>query len=121
MRFLLDTNIISNVIKPIPPEALLAWMAGQTDDDLFITSLTVAEIYRGVLEKPAGRRRTNLNAGSSDPKVRAPCSPVASFPSTRRRLFPGQASWRMARRVAGREARSMRSSPPSRLRTAAWS
>ena len=60
MRFLLDTDIISNVIKPIPSEALLAWMAGQADDDLFITSLTVAEIHRGVLEKPAGRHRDQL-------------------------------------------------------------
>ena len=42
MRYLLDTNIISNIAKPTPSESLLAWMADQTDDDLFIASLTVA-------------------------------------------------------------------------------
>jgi toxin FitB len=47
MRFLLDTNIISNVAKPAPSEALLAWMANQTDQDLYISSLAVAEIRRG--------------------------------------------------------------------------
>lgn len=60
MRYLLDTNIISNVTKPTPSESLLVWMADQNDDDLFIASLTVAEIRRGVLEKPAGKRRDEL-------------------------------------------------------------
>lgn len=60
MRYLLDTNIISNVTKPTPSEPLLVWMANQNDDDLFIASLTVAEIRRGVLEKPAGKRRDEL-------------------------------------------------------------
>jgi predicted nucleic acid-binding protein len=59
-RWLLDTNIISNVTKPVPSEALVAWMAEQADEDLFICSLTVAEIRRGVLEKPAGRKRKEL-------------------------------------------------------------
>ncbi len=62
MRFLLDTNIISNVTKPKPSEALLDWMAEQADQDLYISALTVAEICRGVLEKPTGRRRRELEA-----------------------------------------------------------
>ncbi|WP_372027432.1 PIN domain-containing protein [Tistrella mobilis] len=60
MRFLLDTNIISNVTKPTPSAALLDWLAEQADQDLYISSLTVAEISRGVLEKPAGKRRREL-------------------------------------------------------------
>jgi predicted nucleic acid-binding protein len=67
MRFLLDTNIISNVTKPRPSGALLAWMAEQADQDLYISSLTVAEIRRGVLEKPAGKRRRELEAWFSGP------------------------------------------------------
>jgi toxin FitB len=62
MRYLLDTNIISNVTKPAPSKSLLTWMARQNDDDLFIASLTVAEIRRGLLEKPAGKRRDQLDA-----------------------------------------------------------
>lgn len=72
MRFLLDTNIISNVTRPTPSEALLAWMAGQADQDLYIASLTVAEIRRGILELPAGKRRDQLDAwfsGSEGPQA----------------------------------------------------
>ena len=61
-RYLLDTNIISNVTKPNPSTALLAWMAEQTDDDLFISALTVGEIRRGLLEKSAGKKRSLLEA-----------------------------------------------------------
>ncbi|MDZ4759460.1 MAG: PIN domain-containing protein [Alphaproteobacteria bacterium] len=68
MRYLLDTNILSNVTKPAPSEALLAWMSEQSDEDLFIASLTVAEIRRGVLEKPAGRRRDQFEAWFSGPE-----------------------------------------------------
>ncbi len=66
--YLLDTNIISNITKPVPSEALIAWMANQEDEDLFISSLTIAEIRRGVLEKPAGRKRTQLESWFSGPE-----------------------------------------------------
>ncbi len=68
MRYLLVTNIISNIAKPAPSESLLAWMNEQNDDDLFIASLTVAEIRRGVLEKAAGKRRDQLDAWFSGPE-----------------------------------------------------
>jgi predicted nucleic acid-binding protein len=71
-RYLLDTNIISNVTKPNPSAALLDWMAEQADNDLFISALTVAEIRRGVLEKPAGRKRALLETwftGSEGPQA----------------------------------------------------
>lgn len=61
-RYLLDTNIISNIVKPQPSASLLAWMAAQRDEDLFIASLTVAEIRRGILEKPRGKKRDALDA-----------------------------------------------------------
>ena len=67
-RYLLDTNIISNVTKPNPSAALLAWMAEQTDNDLFISALTVGEIRRGLLEKPAGKKRALLEAWFSGPE-----------------------------------------------------
>jgi predicted nucleic acid-binding protein len=71
MRYLLDTNILSNITKPEPSVALMTWMADQTDEDLFIASLTVAEIHQGILEKPAGKKRTSLEdwfAGAEGPQ-----------------------------------------------------
>ena len=67
-RYLLDTNIISSVTKPVPPESLLAWMAEQADENLFISALTIAEVRRGVLEKPAGRKRDQLEAWFAGPE-----------------------------------------------------
>lgn len=67
-RYLLDTNIISNVIKPEPSRSLLTWMGEQKDQDLFISALTIAEIHRGILEKPKGRKREALNAWFAGPE-----------------------------------------------------
>jgi predicted nucleic acid-binding protein len=67
-RYLLDTNIISNVVKPQPSESLLSWMSTQRDEDLFIASLTVAEIRRGILEKPRGKKRDALDQWFSGPE-----------------------------------------------------
>jgi toxin FitB len=67
-RYLLDTNIINNVVKPQPSESLLSWMSTQRDEDLFIASLTVAEIRRGILEKPRGKKRDALDQWFSGPE-----------------------------------------------------
>ena len=66
-RYLLDTNIISNVAKPTPSETLVAWMTEQADESLFISALTVAEIRRGVLQQTPGRRRDALEAWFAGP------------------------------------------------------
>jgi predicted nucleic acid-binding protein len=71
-RYLLDTNIIGNATEPMPSQSLVAWMAAQADEDLFISSLTLAEIRRGVLEKPAGKKRRELArwfSGASGPQA----------------------------------------------------
>ena len=67
-RYLLDTNIISEVVRPAPSRSLLAWMADQVDADLFVSALTIADVRRGVLELPAGRKRDRLDAWFSGPE-----------------------------------------------------
>lgn len=72
MRYLLDTNIISNVTKPMPAPSLLAWMGAQIDEDLFISSMTIAELHRAILEKPAGKKRDQLEkwfSGADGPQA----------------------------------------------------
>lgn len=66
-RYLLDTCVLSAIVKPRPVPALLAWMAARQDDDLFIASLTIAEIRRGILQKPSGRKRDALEAWFAGP------------------------------------------------------
>lgn len=67
-RYLLDTNILSNLVKPQPSASLMEWMAAQPDEDLFISALTVAEIRRGILEKPRGKKRDALEAWFAGPE-----------------------------------------------------
>ena len=72
MRYLLDTNIISNVTKPMPAPSLLAWMGAQIDEVLFISSMTIAELHRAILEKPAGKKRDQLEkwfSGADGPQA----------------------------------------------------
>ncbi len=67
-RYLLDTNIIGNVTKPVPSKALVGWMAERADDDVFISCLTLAEIRRGMLEKPAGKQGRELESWFAGPE-----------------------------------------------------
>jgi toxin FitB len=67
-QYLLDTNIISNVTKPTASPALLAWLADQADESLFICSLSIAEIRRGILEMPSGKKRRELENWFSGPE-----------------------------------------------------
>jgi predicted nucleic acid-binding protein len=110
MRFLLDTNIISNVTRPVPSEALLDWMAEQADEDLYIASLTVAEIFRGVLEKPAGKRRRDLESWFSGPE-----GPQALF-AGRVLPFDEKAGLVWARLMAEGKSRGRPRSAPNAMR-----
>lgn len=99
MRYLLDTNIISNIAKPKPSETLLEWMSEQSDEDLYIASLTLAEIRRGVLEKPQGKRRDQLETWFG-----GPAGPQALF-SGRVLAFDDAAALIWARLMAEGRAR----------------
>lgn len=103
-RYLLDTNIISDVTKPTPSKSLLAWMGEQIDEQLFIASLTVAEIRRGILEKPAGRKRDQLETWFSGPE-----GPSALF-AGRVLLFDEKAALIWARLMAEGTAKGRRRS-----------
>lgn len=57
MKFLLDTNVVSEWIKPQANAGLKAWLAGAEEDALFLSVVTIAELKRGAERLPAGRRR----------------------------------------------------------------
>ncbi|WEQ54239.1 type II toxin-antitoxin system VapC family toxin (plasmid) [Komagataeibacter nataicola] len=56
----LDTNILSELMRSGPDEAVLAWMSRQPMMTLFITAITQAEILYGLALLPKGRRRDLL-------------------------------------------------------------
>jgi predicted nucleic acid-binding protein len=57
---ILDTNVVSEVMKPTPSPNLTAWLSGQRLDELFITAITVAETLYGIGLLPKGKRRDAL-------------------------------------------------------------
>ncbi len=57
---LLDTNIVSGLMAPSPPERLVSWLNGQSTETLFLSAITIAEISYQLRILPAGRRRTSL-------------------------------------------------------------
>lgn len=61
MSSILDTNIISELMKASPNSNLLDWVDSQEPNKLFITSITIAEISYGITVLPAGNRRFQLD------------------------------------------------------------
>jgi predicted nucleic acid-binding protein len=56
----LDTNVLSELMRPRPAETVVAWVASNPASGQYTTSITQAEILYGILSLPAGRRRTQL-------------------------------------------------------------
>ena len=56
----LDTNVLSELMRPEPAAAVLHWMAGQPGSALYVTTLSYAEILLGIGLMADGRRRQRL-------------------------------------------------------------
>jgi toxin FitB len=57
---ILDTNVVSELIRPKPDSHVIAWIAAQPAHALFITTITEAELRYGVEALPNGKRKTEL-------------------------------------------------------------
>jgi predicted nucleic acid-binding protein len=60
VSFLLDTNVVSEWVRPQPDRNVISWLADVDEDRVFISVIALAEIRRGVEMLPAGRRRDRL-------------------------------------------------------------
>jgi predicted nucleic acid-binding protein len=58
---LLDTNVISEPVRPVPEARVMAWIDAQPLETLYLSTITVAELRAGVALLPAGRRRIALH------------------------------------------------------------
>ena len=55
-----DTNIVSEPLKPLPNEAVLRWLSRQAYASLYVTTTSLAELLAGVEKLPDGRRKERL-------------------------------------------------------------
>lgn len=56
----LDTNVISEVMRPTPDPPVMDWLRGQPSETLAITAITLAEIRYGIFRLPEGQKRRGL-------------------------------------------------------------
>lgn len=61
MSFLLDTNVVSEWMKPSPDMGVISWLTEVDEDRTFLSVITLAELRHGIERLPAGRRRTQLD------------------------------------------------------------
>ena len=60
---LLDTNVLSEPLRPAPEPRVVAWIDAQALETLYLSAITVAELRAGVALLPAGKRRSALQQG----------------------------------------------------------
>jgi predicted nucleic acid-binding protein len=68
----LDTNVVSELMRPAPDARVVAWLRLQTPGGLTTTAVTIAELHYGIARLPKGRRATTL--------ARALAKTLAAFP-----------------------------------------
>jgi len=57
---LLDTNVVSEPLRPAPDARAIAWIDAQPLETIFLSAITVAELRAGLALLPAGKRRSGL-------------------------------------------------------------
>ena len=57
---IVDTNLVSEAMKPKPNPAVLAWLNDQIAETLYLTSVTLAELLFGIAALPTGKRKNML-------------------------------------------------------------
>ena len=60
----LDTNVVSELMKPVPAAEVARWIAGQPAAMLYTTSVSQAEVLHGIALLPAGKRRGALEVAA---------------------------------------------------------
>lgn len=58
--FLVDTNVISEFVKPQPEPRVIQWLDGADPESLFVSVVTIGEIRLGIEDLPVGKRRAAL-------------------------------------------------------------
>jgi predicted nucleic acid-binding protein len=96
---ILDTNVLSETMKPVPAAEVLQWLASQPAARLFTTSISQAEILFGLEIMPKGKRRTALQTEAEAMFEEDFAGRILPFDADAARMFPRIAA---SRRALGR-------------------
>ncbi len=97
--FVLDTNVVSELMRPRPHPAIASWVAERATSTLFLTAVTEAELRFGLAVMPPGKRRDGLRTGLERMMGTGFANRVLPFDSGAARAYAGIAA---ARRLGGR-------------------
>jgi len=61
LKYLLDTCVISEIVKPCPNKLLLEWLMDTPSDRLYLSVLTIGEIRKGIAKLPSSKKKANLS------------------------------------------------------------
>jgi predicted nucleic acid-binding protein len=91
---ILDTDVVSEIMRPAPERRVLHWFSSQATEDLHVTSVTMAEILHGIELIAGGRRRDALRAGAEKMFEGAFADHILTFEDRAARAFSQIASSR---------------------------
>jgi predicted nucleic acid-binding protein len=66
MRYLLDTCVISELIKKDPNQQVVKWVSETPESNLFISVLTIGEIHKGIERLPESKKKEKLHKWVND-------------------------------------------------------
>ena len=99
MSTLIDTNVLSELLRATPDPAVAAWVAAQPGKSLFVTSVTEAEMRLGARLLPAGKRRQALEIAIAEMFAEDFAGHIRPFDTE---VVPGYVEIVSKRRAAGR-------------------
>jgi len=99
MMFILDTNVLSEIMKEVPHPAVVDWLSACPGDAVFTTAICHTEILYGVRRLPDGKKRHRLTAAARDMFTREFAGRVFPFDEAAASVY---ADLRLARARAGR-------------------
>jgi len=108
---ILDTNVLSETLRPTPSTRVLEWMRSEPASALFTTAITESELLYGIALLPEGRRRQSFESVVDLIFAEDLAGRVLPFDSAAAREFADIAASRVA--PGGRFPKPMRGSPPS--------
>jgi predicted nucleic acid-binding protein len=67
---LLDTNVVSETMRPIPDARVISWLNAQASDTVYLSTVSLAELLLGIAVLPDGRRKSDLASSLADKVVK---------------------------------------------------
>ena len=99
MMIILDTNVISEAMLPAPNRKVREWLSAQPSQQMFTTTVSLAEILFGLEILPPGKRRTTLSETAETMFATLFAQRILIFDTAAARTFPSIAA---GRRLRGR-------------------